>query len=82
MNCEQNFNDLLYCNITVNTSVGVIAKVDGAFVLHVNNSKEAMLIRLVNYIYNDSKQLLSFSWRKKRMLKITTTWGKETGRIA
>ena len=34
------FNYLLYCNITINTSVGVMAKVNGVFVFHVNNSKK------------------------------------------
>ena len=40
LNCESNFNYLPYCNITINTSVGVIAKVNGVFVFHVNNSKK------------------------------------------
>ena len=28
--------------------------------------KEAMLIHPFNYVYNDCKQLLNFSWREKR----------------
>ena len=41
-----------------------------------------MLTRLLNYIYNNCKQLLSFRGERKEILKITTTWSKETGRIA
>ena len=44
--------------------------------------KEAMLTHLLNYIYNNCKQLLSFREERKEILKITTTWSKETGRIA
>ena len=37
LNCEKNFNYILYFNITIDTSVVVIAKVNGVFVFHVNN---------------------------------------------
>ena len=42
-----NFNYLLYCNITIDTSVGVITKVNGVFVFYVNNSKK--LIYLITF---------------------------------
>ena len=37
LNCEENFNHLLCYNIVINTSVSVIAKVNGVF--HPDNSK-------------------------------------------
>ena len=43
----------------------MIAKVNVVFVFHAKIFKEAMLTHLFNYIYNDCKQLLSFSWSKK-----------------
>ena len=36
----ENYAYLLYCNTVINTSVGVIAKVNGVFVFHLNNSKK------------------------------------------
>ena len=40
LNFEQNFNHLLYCNTVINTSIGVIAKVNGVFVFNPDNSKK------------------------------------------
>ena len=40
LNYEQHFNRLLYCNIVINISLGVVAKVNGVFVFHPDNSKK------------------------------------------
>ena len=37
---RENYIYLPYCNSVINTSVGAIAKVNGVFVFHLNNSKK------------------------------------------